>query len=117
LFLQAARCCREGRLKQTALSYQRDKQRAGVIISTLGLLFQGPTEWQSIPSAAMATNNTDLEELKKNVDHVFIMTNAIIVCCKFVSFIPYFARLYFQLHLTAVSGFASLFDIFYEFLK
>ncbi|XP_021933574.1 putative ammonium transporter 1 isoform X1 [Zootermopsis nevadensis] len=28
----------------------------------------------------MATNSTDLDELKKNVDNVFIMTNAIIVC-------------------------------------
>jgi hypothetical protein len=80
--------------KKTAQSYQRDKQRAGVVISTFGLLFQELTVWQSIPSTGMATNNTDLEELKKNVDHVFIMTNAIIVCCKFASFIPYVARLY-----------------------
>jgi len=34
-------------------------------------------------STAMATNGTDLDDLKKNVDHVFLMINAIIVCCKF----------------------------------
>jgi len=57
----------------------------------------------------MATNSTDLEELKKNVDHVFLMTNAIIVCCKFAAFIPVCARLYVQLQYPAVSGFAPLF--------
>jgi hypothetical protein len=57
----------------------------------------------------MATNSTDLEELKKNVNHVFLMTNAIIVCCKFAAFIPVCARLYVQLQFPAVSGFAPLF--------
>ncbi|GFG33933.1 hypothetical protein Cfor_07493 [Coptotermes formosanus] len=41
---------------------------------------KGRTVRQIILSTAMATNSTDLDELKKNVDHVFIMTNAIIVC-------------------------------------
>jgi hypothetical protein len=45
-------------------------------------LFQELIEREATASAAMATNSTDLEELKKNVDNVFIMTNAIIVCCK-----------------------------------
>lgn len=53
----------------------------------LGLLFQETNKWQTILSTAMATNSTELDELKKNVDHVFIMTNATIVCCKFASFI------------------------------
>jgi hypothetical protein len=55
----------------------------GGINPMFGVFFQGRTVRQIILSTAMATNSTDLDELKKNVDHVFIMTNAIIVCCKF----------------------------------
>jgi hypothetical protein len=49
----------------------------------MGQLFQERTVWETAVLGAMTTNSTDLDELKKNVDHVFIMTNAIIVCCKF----------------------------------
>jgi hypothetical protein len=50
----------------------------------LNQLFQERIVWEAAVLAAMATSSTDLDELKKNVDHVFIMTNAIIVCCKFL---------------------------------